>query len=247
MQVAQLDGTISTSSGTSLATAIVSAVVAQYMVESPAATAEQIQQLIVEQARQDLLFRNESVYGTTPNKLIAGSAVNDIFILQDNLIKVKRGETAQQQLLYREELVADINVDGVMIIGLRRINAEWMSYNKETKMIQVSPPVDLTPGIYRMYFEAYDAAGNRISTAPFRISVYENSPEENELPETPEMYFTVEGEHIVVVPAACSTNFCAGSGSCSGTPSSPQKGAYCGCPPPSPLGTFCGTRTANQT
>lgn len=245
VSVASLNGSISTLSGTSLATAIVSAVVAQYVTEFQEYTALQIQEKIIDLAREDLLFRNEAIYGTTPNRLVAAISQGSVFDeTQDNMIVVKRGEIAERPLLYNESLVTEIATDGVVVLGRQNVNAEWMTYSNETKTIRVTPPEDLTPGKYRMFFRALDEDGNVLSQAVFRINVYANSPDENDGPEIGELYHYVDEDGTVVVtPAACSTNFCVGDGSCTGTPDT--KGSPgCGCPPPSPLGTFCFSKPA---
>ena len=101
-----------------------------------------------------------------------------------------------------------------------------MEYDKDTHMIKVSPPADVEPAIYRMYVEAFMGEGQRIAVGTFGISVYAETPEENQVAETPEVYFRPEGENVMVVPAVCSTNFCFSVGSCSG---SPTKGSTCAC------------------
>ena len=227
VDIATTNGEYAEGSGTSLAAGIVSGIVAQYIVEFPEKNATEIQEKIIERGRPDLLFRNETIYGTTPNLFIAGAGIGSVFDpSQSSRIEVKRGEVVEQELLYRTDVVTDINVEGVIVTGMPRINAAWMEYDKDTHMIKVSPPADVEPAIYRMYVEAFMGEGQRIAVGTFSISVYAETPEENQVAETPEVYFRPEGENVMVVPAVCSNNFCFSAGSCSGTP---QKGNQCGC------------------
>jgi hypothetical protein len=228
ISVAQLNGTIMSTSGTSLSAAIVSAVVAQYMVEFPEMTSLEIQEKIISRAREELLFRNESIYGTTPNKFIAAAGISNIFNPEQNrYIKVKRGESAQQELIYREEIVGRIKTEGTIYFGTPRVNPDWFSYDETTKIFTVSPPEDLTPAIYRIYFQARGKDDGIMANGTFRINVYENTPEENETPENIDIYLGVQNENIVVMPAPCSTNFCFSTGSCYGEPE--EKLGSCEC------------------
>jgi len=227
IEIAKADGTTGTASGTSLSAAIVSSVVAQYIVASPNLSAQQIQAQIVERASEDLLFRNESIYGTTPNRLVRALGVNDVFHPeQTQRINAQRGETTTHVMQFRDDIVAAINYTGVLQIGMPRINPDWMTFDFETKTITLTPPETVEPNVYRIYFEAVDAEGVRVSSGTYSVNVYITSPEENEGDEVEEQYFRLDGDTIVVMPAACSTNFCFSAGSCSGVPG---KNYVCGC------------------
>jgi len=63
-------GTLQLASGTSIAAAITSAVIAQYINRFPEKTGNDIQNLIITHALSNALFRDEIVYNTTPNLLL---------------------------------------------------------------------------------------------------------------------------------------------------------------------------------
>lgn len=222
------NGTYTTASGTSLSAGIVSGIVAQYIVEFSDKTSSEIQDKIIELASKDLLFRNETIYGTTPNVLVRALGIGSVFdTTQDMSIVVQRGASAQHLLQYREDIVARINTQGVIQVGTQRVNAEWMTYDAATKLITVSPPADYAPGIYRMYVEAFDANGFRMSVVTFSINVYNVSPDENTGDNIQEYYLSPSTDGTVIVLAAnCHTGFCWSDGTCSGVP---PKGAYCYC------------------
>ena len=95
------DGSIGTVSGTSIAAAVVSAAAVQYIQAEPTNTASGIQDNILANAVADVLFRNESIYGTTPNKMLYVAELGP-FILPEQTYKIKNGESATYEISVRK-------------------------------------------------------------------------------------------------------------------------------------------------
>jgi subtilisin family serine protease len=68
--VATVNNTIELASGTSLAAALISRIAAKYISMFPESSAEEIKNLIVSNAISNVLLRDETLYGTTPNLLV---------------------------------------------------------------------------------------------------------------------------------------------------------------------------------
>ena len=79
------DGTLQLASGTSIAAAITSGVIAQYISKFPEKTVSEIQNLVMSHSISNILLRDENMYGTTPNLLIQ-TYVDTIFTLPFNYL-----------------------------------------------------------------------------------------------------------------------------------------------------------------
>lgn len=70
IEVATLGGGTAIASGTSLATATVSGIAAQFIQQYPEKNALEIKDLLLKYATPNILIRDEAIYNTTPNLLI---------------------------------------------------------------------------------------------------------------------------------------------------------------------------------
>lgn len=70
VEVTTLDGETRIAAGSSLATAVVSGIVARYIQQYPEKNALEIKEMVLQSAVPNLLIRDEEVYGTTPNLLL---------------------------------------------------------------------------------------------------------------------------------------------------------------------------------
>jgi hypothetical protein len=194
------DGTIITTSGTSLAAAVVSGAAAQFIVEHPTYTAQQIQTEIITKAGMDLLFRNESVYGTTPNVLLRIPYYGDIFEGTPSSAEAKKGETTRVAIT-AHTVVATITIDDIIINGSLRPPYDWVSFDIESKELIFSPTVDVPTAKYVVMYAGKNANAELISNGVILVDVFNLSPAENVNNET---YFNkVENGVVVVKPAFC--------------------------------------------
>lgn len=228
VSVAKMSGDYETVSGTSNAAAITAGVVAQYIASNSSMTAQQIQTLVLDSAIEDVLFRNESIYGTTPNKLLrtlflAGRNIWDKPI--NSMFPVKRGETTTLEFITTiSSIVSAEYADCQPYIGDRQNGqlffqaSPWVSgeYSNGTFTLTVTPSEDVESGKYSTYITTTDSKGNKFYTK-YTLGVYENSPTELDAVEI-EKYQTIDenDESVVrVSPAFCFTH-----GDCG-------KGAFC--------------------
>lgn len=70
VNVAVMNGEIDLASGTSLATAVISSIAAQYIQQFPNKTAIEIKELLTNSTKSNILIRDETIYDTTPNVFI---------------------------------------------------------------------------------------------------------------------------------------------------------------------------------
>jgi hypothetical protein len=229
--IINLNGGYTTGSGTSIAAAIVSAVVAQYIKNNNSLTAQQIQNLIIDSAAEDMLFRNESIYGTTPNRLIKALYI-DMHKIWDKqsftMFPVQRGATST--LTFNTTLpLASANYSDCVLIN-DRTGAEtffkkypWAnsSYSDGVLTLTVEPTEEISVGKYTVQLTSIDN-NNVTYYTRYSLGVYENSPTELDAVEL-EQYLTTDEnnvDYLTIVTAACYYDadcgkgaFCAG-GNC---------------------------------
>lgn len=211
--VAEMGGTTTEVSGTSIAAGVVSGVVAQYIVENPTLTASQIQSLVIQQAKEDMLFRNESIYGTTPNRLVMASVLLRAITNIPEKLDVQKGTTTEFTVEYSSVYVDSlqftytVNRDGITkVVKL----PDWITLNNNT--LTISPTVDLLSAKYMIPIRAVNTTGERIETRNLNINVYENTPEETETSETYRYLAEDENSPVVVTQVFCGAYNCAGRG-----------------------------------
>lgn len=194
-------GTVTTS-GTSLAAGVVSGVVAQYIVLNPSNNASEIQNFVLNSTGPDLLFRNESVYGTTPNSIIQAPMVSNIFLnVPVQGIACPLGVTTEFQLSYISEHVGSIETD-FQKGKIHFTTPEWITFVNDT--LTITPPENLTPGMYHVFLLVKNPEGVEVINYRLGINIYQNTPEENE--NYTEAYFFElnSNSEVVLTLANCS-------------------------------------------
>ena len=212
--IINLNGGYTTGSGTSIAAAIVSGVVAQYIKNNNSLTAQQIQNLVIDSAAEDMLFRNESIYGTTPNRLIKALYI-DMHKIWDKqsftMFPVQRGATST--LTFNTTLpLASANYSDCVLIN-DRTGAEtffkkypWAnsSYSDGVLTLTVEPTEEISVGKYTVQLTSIDN-NNVTYYTRYSLGVYENSPTELDVVEL-EQYLTTDEnnvDYLTIVTAAC--------------------------------------------
>jgi subtilisin family serine protease len=210
-------------SGTSIAAAIVSGVVAQYIKNNDSLTAQQIQNLVIDSAAEDMLFRNESIYGTTPNRLIKALYIDmhkiwdkqsfTMFPVQRNVSSTLTFNTTLPlaSASYSEfVLVNDRTGEQTVFKKYPWVNG---SYSNGTLTLTVQPTEELSVGKYTIQLTAVD--GNNITyNTRYTLGVYENTPTELDTIEL-EQYLTTDEnniDYLTIVTAACYYNADCGKG-----------------------------------
>jgi hypothetical protein len=183
--VAGTNETYNEASGTSIAAGIVSSIAAQYIVDIEAQedsnfTINDIQQLIILKSASDVLFRNESIYENTPNKLIMALILDKYYTNEiDSLIKIDP-ETSYD--LYYEidtRYVSKINIDHVVIGRRTYHHPEWVVLDEITNTITITPPQESIGEYYILYVEMLDENNNTLMVYPIVILVGESEETEN--------------------------------------------------------------------
>jgi subtilisin family serine protease len=217
-------GTVS-ASGTSLAAGVVSGVVAQFIATDPTSTAADIHNYVLAIAVRDLLFRNESIYGTTPNAIVHAPNTATLFLnVPSKGIECQIGTTSEFSLAYNPDIVGSLSVDFVRGV-IHYCPPEWITFANDT--LTVTPPENFPSGMYHVFILVNNPAGEYIMKYRLSINIYQTSPAENE--NFTESYFfeMQENAEVVVTLASCSTGSCSSPfGFCQGDP---PKNAFCVC------------------
>jgi hypothetical protein len=229
---AQSDGTIGTSSGTSLAAAIVSGVVAQFVTQNTTMTAAQIQTAVIDHSKEDLLFRNEAIYGTTPNRLLQCLFFGGIFT-QPNILNetdkifVQKGTTQTFAIeVAGSAPVARLSIAEFQTGRITRIPPSWVSLDTTTNIITFSPPVELDTKKYMVFVEALSADDIQVGYVRFIVHVYTDSPSELSTENKPEYYTANPTTNTIILALAyCYTGSCPSN--CSGFAT--KGGGFCAC------------------
>lgn len=203
-------GAIVTASGTSLAAAVVAGAAAQFIVEHPTHTAQQIQDAILAASGIDLLFRNEQIYGTTPNILLRIPHYQSLFEGSPISVDAKKGETATASIT-AHSMVSSISVDDIVVNGSARPAYTWMSFDATTRVLTFTPPSDIPSGKYVVMYAGKNAEGELLSYGGMLVNVFTTSP--SEIGDNEKYYNKVEDGVVVVRPSACFNpgSFCTGS------------------------------------
>lgn len=208
--IATLGGGTEQQSGTSIAAAVVAGAVCQIIVKNPSVTSSvDIQNIVVSTAREDVLFRNEAIYGTTPNRLLYVPAVDLLLAPENKFIEIQKGTTVTIPL-ETMPIVSSIKIDDLVIGSSRRTAPSWAVLTDNT--LTVSPPATIDRGRYVLEMHFFDAENVNIGYGQLTFMVYDSSMEE--FADTPEVYIyhqLDENENVVVVLSACggscSTNY----------------------------------------
>lgn len=233
--IANISGGYVNSSGTSIAAAIASGVVAQYITDNPSLTAQQIQNLVIDSAVEDVLFRNEAIYRNTPNKLITSPYLGSRTIWDKTvgtMFPAKRNQTTVltfntltsiTNAKYDDATVYDGESKTVPGINFFHKAFAWItsSYSDGVLTLTIAPDETVEVGKYTINITSVDANNNEYYSR-YIIGVYAVSEFELETIEI-EKYLTLDetGDTVIRVTAA----YCYYHADCG-------KGAFC-------CGGFC--------
>lgn len=220
--IATNDGNTGVVSGTSLAAGVVSAVVAQFVKQYPGLTAQQIQNLLLSEATENILFRNETVYGTTPNRLVKTLFMNNQTVWDKpihTLFPAKRGIQTTVDLIatYPEALTSieyvDINEPSWVVITFPWITTTTVG---NTTTLTLTPDETVPVGKYRIYLTVTDTNGVKLRPL-YTIGVFIDSPAELDQVQN-ELYLTLNetGDTVYQITGA----FCLDPSDC-------PKGSFC--------------------
>lgn len=229
---AQSDGTIGVSSGTSLAAAITSGVVTQFITDKPSLTANQIQTSVIDSAIEDVLFRNEAIYGTTPNRVLQCLFFGALFVqpnVQEETDKIFMQKGTTRTFTIQPAATSPItrlSIETFQTGRVTRVAPDWVSLDTNTNVITFSPPATLDTKIYLVYVEALNEDNVQVGFARFSIGVYDEAVTEISLEQKPEYYTTNSTTNTVTLALAyCWTGSCPSN--CSGQAT--KSGGFCGC------------------
>jgi hypothetical protein len=220
--MAMLDGSIQERSGTSIAAAVVSGVVCQYITDNPIiTTAGELQQLIVGNSQPDILFRNESIYGTTPNRLIIVPRAELIASpsREDRLLSIQKGTTVEIPVTLNDP-ASSINIHNFTWGTIIRSAPDWISL--ADNVLTISPPDTLDTNLYLLGIEILNVDNLSIGYAQLSMKIYDVSDTEVDLTTPVYNYFVIPpdamDETVIVMQSVCGGSCFSG---CTG------KGCYC--------------------
>jgi hypothetical protein len=195
--------------GTSAAAAIASGVVAQFITDNPSLTADKIQELVIQSGNVDLLFRDETIYGTTPNVLLSSPVADGLVWgrpIGDTLATLQRGAAVTIGITPKAPIVSwsygDVyTTDAVAPKRLNRV-WEWITpYAHDTWLeLTIAPPTDLPTGYYTLWVQGKDAY-NAPYLGRFRIGVFTETSAE--LATVTVEHYIDQTDTLVVTPALC--------------------------------------------
>jgi hypothetical protein len=236
VMVATKAGGTTEASGTSIATGIVSGIVAQYIFDLKERgevniSVDNIQQSIILRAVPDVLFRNETIYEDTPNKLIMALILEKYYTNNiPPIINIEPNTSYELTYDIDTRYVVSINIDNISLGTKTYHRPEWVSLDNNTNTITIAPSEEFIGKYYRIYVEMLDSNGEQVIVYPVVISV--GDVIETEVVE--HYHWTVdENDNIIVTMAACSvgTPYCAPGGYYAGCSQFqyPKAGSGCAC------------------
>jgi hypothetical protein len=218
VSVSNLQGNLIEISGTSVAASIVSAITAQVINLNPNASAFEIQELITNHTTNDILFRNEEIYNTTPNKLLTAPSLDTKSWSPNfgSIISVKKGDVIRIPISILLMTDYSIGYDDILQANGKIIKKwDWASIEKVDNQYElVIDSSELEAGKYVIHlFATLENENSYIGK--YTVGCYLN--EESELMDvTEEIYLVADNEDtITVVTKACSS------------PADCPKGTYC--------------------
>jgi hypothetical protein len=202
VEVATLNGATEMKSGTSMAAAIVAGAVCQFIVENSLLTALEIQDVVITNSTSDILFRNESIYGTTPNNLLHTQSVQDAFltpVVSERIVNIKVETTHEIPITYVAPLNS-INIYNTSVGTVTRTAPSWITL--ENDILYVTPPHDLPAGKYRIFIQGLkdDIPVHGIGIV---LNIYVDSLDELD-DVTFENYFVPSDDNTVIIVKAAS-------------------------------------------
>jgi len=221
--IATRAGGIAEASGTSLAAGITSAVVAQYIHKNPDRSAQEIQNLVLAEANPEVLFRNESIYGTTPNLLLMAQAETQFLNNFINVHDCKKDEVTVIQLEPNTTVVGSMELVPAPRQNSNKVLPQWVSFDSDTYKILVNPSSTVESNKYIIYVKLYDLSNKVLAVKQILLNVYEVFSEENIAKENYYYEYSTDGTIIITSQFPCSGG-CDQFGTCFGT-----KLISCGC------------------
>jgi len=219
---ASLNDSMGEGSGTSFACGVVSGVVAQVIVSNPTQTAAQVQATLINQSSADLLFRNETIYGDTPNLIVYSTGVRnlitncqDVGYTREDKILVQKGSSYTRAFTLKEPAVS-ISITSISVGGSNMGSPEWITL--EGNNVIISPTEDVTTHNYVQNVVALDSEGEVVGYCRILFGVYENESSELDDQEAEYYDFFETGDlsqDVTVLLSACSAQSCDSSGWCS--------------------------------
>ena len=200
-------------SGTSLSAAIVAGIAAQYITKYGGAqmTSLQIQDIILNLAAQQQLFRNENIYGTTPNSLVQAVRVDMLAAWDINPAKLiyptQKGTSTTITINYfaplvKAEYITFTTPNGKVFYTLNWITA---SDNGSAITLTVTPPTTVATGHYLVNLIGTTATGDKYIVNIF-CGVYTTDVSEL-TPTVKEMYMAANTLNTIVTAAVgCTSN-----------------------------------------
>jgi subtilisin family serine protease len=213
VSVLSASGEIKTSSGTSLAAAIVSGAVCQFIVDNPSVnSAAAIRNIVLTGAKYDMLFRNETIYGTTPNALLHIPFAELIVSpsKENRVVEIQKGTTLTIPVQLTSPATS-IKIHDFTLGVRRRTAPDWVTLADNT--LTISPSTSVDSGNYILEIDILDATGASIGYSLIVMKVYNTSVEELSENES-YIYHTMDENDMVVVLQSQCGGFCWGSGTC---------------------------------
>lgn len=171
-------------SGTSVSAAVTSAVVAQFITQNPSDSAAQIQQKVIQKSVPDVLFWDETVYGTTPNRLLQSCRLTQADLWNytapdDDHHVIKNGDALVLNISVNSP-VAAVNYDVTTEIRPPIHPFGWVFLEPITpdNVRLTIAPVGVAVGKYIIALRGLDAEGKLISALWIRVGVYNDSESE---------------------------------------------------------------------
>lgn len=207
--VAVRGGGLAEASGTSLAAGITSGVIAQYIHRYPDKSAREIEDIVLSEGTPDVLFRNESIYGTTPNLLLMIGVETQFLYNFINTHDCKKGETATVQLDPNVNVVGSMELVPFPRENSNKVLPSWVSFDQTTYTLTITPSLDIETRRHIVYIKLYNLVGNHLATYGIILNVYDVSPDENNVLEYYYYEYSTDGSIIISAAAFCSSFSCA--------------------------------------
>lgn len=229
-------------SGTSVSAAMVSGVVAQIIAKYPTLSPVQVTAQLIQSSVEDVLFWNEEIYGSTPNRLLQSARLNhaDLWAYTPSAVgyyPVQRGSSFSLDISTCDPLTsADYSTFSKAAKHI--IPHPWIILTPMggvTYRLTASPPASLPTGKYIALVNG--RIGSEVITAAWiRFGVYDTDPNE--------LNGVAEEQYLVYNTDSNQIQLTAHVDCCSGIPCA--KGEQC-CTFTGEFGSYVCTNTAENT
>jgi len=177
-------GNLLESSGTSIASAAAAATIVQYIEMSPTLSAQELHQLIIESSATDVLFRNESIYGTTPNRLIVAPSFDSTLLWNPTFadtLYVKQNQLIEIPITVSNPPVVNVQyIDIVTIFNNVLKTWDWVTLEKtETSYLLKVDTNGINTGKYSLRLTGIGSNGEEYRVF-YTLGIYSQTPDELE-------------------------------------------------------------------